>query len=335
MDHGALVKTLLHEVNDGVVVCDSEAKIILFNPAAEILFTHSPLLAKGRSLFKLCCRPPIVQALNLLHFQHNLISRSEDVPYIQFMNKVIASEQFLRCRISFLASQSGIKKSFVLILEDISSWFSAEGSTSSKIEEFRAPMTNLRAAVENLTEFPEMSPVMRSGFENVLVQETLNLTAAFNSLDHSCNVLRQMQSHLAELDTKLFIRYLIGYLDKKNLPVSSITAGNSRVKIDIYGLFLILDFLVGTLRKKKSQKEFHCEITTGEQFIFIDFVWPGKFRASGSVKAMLEKKLKNSLGERTVASILHTMEADMWGQQHKKTTSMLRLALPLAMTTDP
>ena len=334
MDHEALLKTLMHQLKDGVIVCNSAAKIILFNPAAENLFTHSPLLAKGRSLFKLCCQPPVEQALNFLQYQHNLESSSDGIPYIQFMNKAIGREQFLRCRLSFLTPQSGTKKSFVLVLEDISSWYSAEGSTLSQIEEFRAPMTNLRAAVENLTEFPEMSPVMRSGFENVLVQETLNLAEAFNSLAHSCNDLMQIQNHLAELNTELFIRYLARYLSQKDLTVNSMPAGSSKVKVDIYGLLLILDFLIETLRKKKINKGFNCEITTGEQFIYIDFIWPGKFRATDSVKATLGKKLTHSLGKRTVASILHTMEADMWSQQHDKTKSMLRLALPLVMKTD-
>ena len=179
-----------------------------------------------------------------------------------------------------------------------------------------------------------MSPVMRSGFENVLVQETLNLAAAFNSLAHSSNVLMQIQSHLAELNTELFIRYLTRYLSQKDLTVHSMPAGTSRVKVDIYGLLLILDFLIETLRRKKLKKGFTCGITAGEQFIYIDFIWPGNFRATGTVKAMLEKKLTHSLGKRTVASILHTMEADMWSQQHDKTKSLLRLALPLVMRTD-
>ena len=38
MDQGELLKTLLHEMKDGVVVCDPEAKITLFNTAAEDLF---------------------------------------------------------------------------------------------------------------------------------------------------------------------------------------------------------------------------------------------------------------------------------------------------------
>ena len=42
---------------------------------------------------------------------------------------------------------------------------------------------------------------MRSAFENVLVQESLNLTDAFASLEKAWNYLIQTQSHLIEINS--------------------------------------------------------------------------------------------------------------------------------------
>ena len=330
MDQDALLKTLLHELKDGVVVCNAEAKISLFNTAAEDLFGRSQLLGKGQSLYNLCYRPPVEVALSLLAYQHNLDNRSEFLPYVQFLNKAIGREQYFRCRVSFLALRPDTKNSFVLLIEDISSWYTPENPMFMKIEEFRAPMTNLRAAVENLTEYPEMSPVMRSAFENVLIQETLNLTEAFNSLAGSCNVLMQTQNNLTELNAVLLFSYLAHHLRNKKIPVTFSAADSGSVKVDIYGLRLIWDYLVDRILRREKKKGVICQASAGEQFVFLDFIWPGKILATGAVKDLLEDKVEHSLGEMTIASILHTMEGDIWSQQQTKSKSMLRLALPVA-----
>ena len=330
MDHGALLKTLLHELKEGVIVCGPDAKITLFNQAAEDLFGRGQSLGKGKSLYNLCLQPPVEHALSLLQYQHDLKNQSEPLSYVQFMNATIGQEQYFRCRVSFLPPLTATKNSFVIIFEDISAWYTPDNPLFMKIEGFRAPMTNLRATVENLTEYPEMSPVMRSAFENVLVQESLNLTEAFNSLARSCRVIMQTQNHLAEMNTEVLFGYVAHHLHNKKISLAASPEQSIAVKVDIYGLLLVLDYLISRLQQKKKSSGLSCEALIGEKFIYFDFVWLGEFIATSIVKAMLKEKLEHSVGGMTVASILHSMDGDIWSQQHKNSRSMLRLALPIA-----
>ena len=334
MDQGALLKTLLYELKDGVIVCDSGARITLFNQAAEDLFAQNKLLKKNLSLYDLCHQRPVEEALRLLAYQHGLSSQAQTLPYIQFMNKAVGRNQYFRCRVSFSSPSSAGKKSFVLVLEDISAWYTPENPLLLKIEEFRAPMTNIRAAVENLTEYPEMSPVMRSAFENVLVQETHNLTEAFNDLARSCNVLMQKHNHLMELSTEELFSYVTHHLELQGIPVTATPDTAICVKVDIYGLLLMLDFLADKIGQEQAKKGLTCEAHIGEQFIFLDFIWTGKYMATGSVSAILEEELEYSLGEMPLGSLLHAMDGDIWSQQHNKKKSMLRLALPIVKRAD-
>ncbi|KPJ99355.1 MAG: hypothetical protein AMJ60_05305 [Desulfobacterales bacterium SG8_35] len=331
MDYEALLKTLLHELKDGVIVCGPDAKISLFNRAAEDLFGRTQALRKGGSLYSLCFQSPVEHALSLLQYQHELKSLSGPLPYVQFINASISREQYFRCRVSFLHPMSAAENSFIIIFEDISAWYAPDNPLFIKIEEFRAPMTNLRAAVENLTEYPEMSPVMRSAFENVLVQESLSLTEAFESLARSCNVLMHTQNHLTELNTEVLFGYVRRHLDNKKISVAASAGQSAPVKVDIYGLLLVLDCLAGRIRQTHKQKELSCEAHIGEQFIYFDFIWPGESLATGALKAILEEKLKHSVGGMTVASILHSMDGDIWSLQQENSKSTLRLALPIAM----
>ncbi len=330
MDPEALLKTLLHELKDGVIVCDPEAKISLFNQAAGDLFGRSQALCKGKSLYSLCLQPPVEHALSLLQYQHAFKKQSEPFPYIQFMNASISQEQFFRCRVSLLPSLAETKKSFVMIFEDISAWYIPDNPLFMKVEEFRAPMTNLRAALENLTEYREMSPVMRSAFENVLVQESLNMTEAFNALANSCNVIMQTQNNLTELNTEVLFGYAAHHLQNQKIPAATSPEKSIGVQVDLYGLFQVLDYLAREIQHNQKGAGFSSELHVGKQFIYFDFIWAGPIMPTAFVEKMLEKKLEYSIKGMSVSSILRSMEGDIWSQQHEKSTSMLRLALPIA-----
>jgi DNA polymerase-3 subunit epsilon len=334
MDYGAILNTLLHELKEAVIVCDNDANIILFNRAAEDSFDRNKPLSTGKSLYNLCLQPPVEHALSLLQYQHGLKSPPESFPYVQFMNASASQESFFRCRVSLLPPLSETKNSFVIIFENISTWYIPDNPLFMKIEEFRAPMTNLRAAVENLTEFPEMSPVMRSAFENVLVQESLNLTEAFNSFSSSCRVIMQTHNHLSEMNTEVLFGYVTDYLEKKGISVAVSADRDICVKVDIYGLLLVLDYLVSRILQTQQKTRLSCEANIGEQFMYFDFIWSGPFIPTAAVEKMLEKTLDNSVGRMTVASILHSMDGDIWSQQHETSKGTLRLALPVALKTE-
>jgi len=330
MDHGALLNTLLHSLKDGVLVCGPDAKITIFNQAAEDLFGGRRSLSKGTSLYSLCLQAPVEHALKLLQYQHELERRTESLPFIQFMNADVGQEKYFRCRISYVPLPTGKKKSFVIVFEDISAWYSPGNPLFMKIEEFRSPMTNLRASVENLTEYPEMSPVMRSAFENVLVQESLNLTEAFDSLARSCRVIMQTQNLLTTMNTELLFGYVAHHLQNKKISVAAAADKTIGVKVDIYGLLLVLDYLAGRIKQKQKGTDISCEVHIGEQFVYFDLIWSGPFIATAVVEKMLAKKLEDSIGGMTVAAILHAMEGDIWSKQHDSAKSTLRLALPIA-----
>jgi DNA polymerase-3 subunit epsilon len=332
MNHEVLLQALLPGLKEGVIVCDAEAGIILCNQAAVELFGDAPLPRPGDSLYSFCLQPPVKHALSLLKFQQQDKKKNPAAlpPQIQFMNTTSSQDRFFRCRVSMLPLSTGQKDSFIFIFDDVSSWYNPANSLYMKVEEFRAPMTNLRAAVENLTEHPEMSPVMRSAFENVLVQESLNLTEAFDSLAGSCNLLLRAQSHLAQMSTGLLFGYVEHYLQRRKIPVSVAAERTAQVKVDSFGLVLALDFLAGKIRRERAPETITCHCHTGETFVYFDFIWPGEFFPPVMVESLLKKRLKSSVGGLTVASIFHAMEGDMWSQQLGNREGLLRVALPVA-----
>jgi DNA polymerase-3 subunit epsilon len=332
MEDEMLLQALLPGLKEGVIICDSRARILLCNQEVIGLLGNNPSPCPGDSLYSFCLQPPVKHALSLLKFEQQDKGKNSLVQphYIQFMNATRGQDRFFRCRLSMLPADIGRKGSFIIIFEDVSTWFNPDNPLSMRVEEFRSPMTNLRAAVENLTEHPEMSPVMRTAFENVLVQESLNLTEAFDSLVGACNLLLQAQSHLAEMRTTLLFGYVKQYLQRRKIQVFVAEDRTVQVKVDSFGLVLALDFLAGKIRRENAVESISCHCHIGETFVYFDFVWPGEFLPPSVVESLLKKRLKSTVGELTVSAIFHVMEGDMWSQQLDDGKGMLRIALPIA-----
>jgi DNA polymerase-3 subunit epsilon len=332
VDSEILLQTLLQELKDGVIVCNHEAKIVIFNQAAADLFDQdNKLLSKGTSLFRLCHQAPVKHALDLLHYQMQEIkNNSKHNPSLQFINEATNQKKFFSCRMSILPSKVAHKHFIVIIFEDVSTWYRPDNLLFKKIDEFRAPMTNLRAAVESLTEHPEMSPVMRSAFENVLVQESLTLSETFDSLDHACNLFMQSQSHLTEIKSDILFGFIANHFRSSEIRFTAPKYFSVDLKVDSYGLILVLDHLADKIQRKRKPAELLCEIHTGKRFVYFDFIWQGEFIPTAVVQTMLEDKILNSVGELSMAVILHSMGGDIWSKKHDKAKSTLRLALPLA-----
>jgi DNA polymerase-3 subunit epsilon len=335
MDHEYLLKTLLDEIQHGVLICNHDAKISLANQAAADLFGREESIATGDSLYSFCLQAPAEHARDLLLYQvqENLVTQNSR-PAITFMNMTIGQEKFLRCRMNLLQTQADSPDSFIIIMDDASAWYQPDNQMSVKIEEFRAPMTNLRAAVENLTEHPDMSPVMRSAFENILVQESLNLTGAFDSLTRTCDLQMQAQNHLTEINLEVFCRYLEKHFQENTIPFSAAAHPEAAVKVDSFALLKVLDFLVARIQQERNLSQVTCETPLGKKFLYINFIWKGELLSTSAVETILAEILKDSIGSLPLASILHTMGGDIWSQQLENSYSILRLALPLAQKTD-
>ena len=330
MNPEALLETLLAELNEGVVACQPDGKVTLFNRAAAELLGRAGPLRRGSSIYRFCSRPPLEHALDFLHYQHGNTKEEDRPAAVQFMNTAVGQDRFFRCRVRFLPPGSGAADSFVVIFEDISAWHVPDNPLMLKIEHLRAPLTNLQAAVESLTEYREMSPVMRSAFENVLVQESLNLTEAFSLLAGSCRDIMQTHDPLTVLAGDILSGYVAHFLRQKNIPVATAPAEDTRVKVDIYGFMQVLEFLARTLAASQGKSGLSCEVAVGGQFIYFDFIWSGPVMPAAMVEKMLEQAMGEGIKGMTVSSVLRAMDGDIWSQKHGETKGMLRLALPVA-----
>jgi DNA polymerase-3 subunit epsilon len=315
----------------GVIVCDAEQRITLFNRSAEDLLNQDESLKLGGNLYKVFPPGPIKHALNLVRYRQAEEDKAEyGQQYVQFMNSTCDQSSFFQCRLCLMQTAPQTDDSFVIIFEDSGSWYAPGSRSYLQTEELRGPIANLRAAVENITEHPDMPPVMRSAFENVLVQESLNLSNSFDSLADTCLGMLQSQSHLVAMRSSFFFGYLQLYLEKKGVPVTRNPDRSCVIKLDSHGLLLVVELMIDQISKVDRSGSLSCEAHCGEQFAYIDLLWAGEPLAAADIETWLEKVLQESVGKTTASGILQGQGGDIWSQPHSKPGfSILRLAMPV------
>ena len=331
MTQETLLQTIIQTMKGGVIVCDAEQRITLFNQAAENLLNQSESLKPAGPLHKVFPAGPVQHALDLVGYNQTEEDKAEyRQQYVQFMNSTCDQSRFFQCRLCLMQTAGQTDNSFVIIFEDAGSWYAPGSRVYLHTEELRGPIANLRAAVENITEHPDMPPVMRSAFENVLVQESLNLSNSFDSLADTYHGLLQSQSHLIAMRSSFFFGYLQNYLGKKGVPVTRNPDCSCLIKVDSHGLLLVVDFMIGQIKKSSRGSSLSCEAHCGEQFAYIDLLWPGEPLATADIETWLENILQESVGKVKVSEILQGQGGDIWSQPHSKPGfSIFRLAMPV------
>ena len=141
---------LMSELAEGVLVCNAEGRILLYNERARQLFTgDEALLGLGRSLFGLIDREQVAHARDKLQGGSALA---------RFVTATPAG-RLLKVQAAPVAGEAAIA-GMVLTLEDVTGVLDREQQRLRLLHALtssvRSPAANLRAAAENLASYPDM-----------------------------------------------------------------------------------------------------------------------------------------------------------------------------------
>jgi DNA polymerase-3 subunit epsilon len=187
---------LMSELSESVIVCNSAGRILLYNQRSQLLLGggsgksagHEPpaLVGLGRSLFGIVDRNVVSHALD--HIHHRL--RHGDRHPVSMFVITTRGGQLLRAHMApvIAAPVEGAGTAeisgFVLVLEDIRRELEIgslrDQLLTSLTEGTRSSLANVRAAVENLVGYPQMSPSQQQQFLHIISAETEKLGNQLN-----------------------------------------------------------------------------------------------------------------------------------------------------------
>jgi DNA polymerase-3 subunit epsilon len=333
---------LMSELSEGVLLCNVDGRILLYNERAKALFgaaAQAPgarrgLVGLGRSVFALLDRDQVAHALDKLQFS---LDQAVEFPDTRFITNAVTGA-LIKVNMAPFLSAGGRIAGMVLTLEDVTELLDLEGQRRSLLQAFaagvRSPMASLRAAAENLASFPEMNETRRLQFIEIVAAESRHVCAIINdALSEYADALKAGLS-LEDMRAADLLNVARRRIEAVlGLPCSvEQTPDDIWIKVDSFALVEALAYLAGCLRDDYGVRSVGLRAAINGRFAELDLVWSGAIVASDALSLWELQPMQIGAQQTplTLKDVLDRHGGEVWVQSHKiSQTAWFRLLLPL------
>lgn len=334
------LSALMSELSQGVLLCNAEGRILLYNEQARALFGQAAaagaqpsLVGLGRSVFGLLDRDQVAHALDKIQYS---LDRESQYPITKFLAST-SGERLLKVQLApFLSAERRIA-GMVLTLEDVTDTVGQEARRRSLLQALatrvRQPAANIRAAAENMVASPEMSEQQRVKFAEIIAAESHGLSVTINeALREHADALKAGLS-LEDMPVADLIKVACRRIDSLlGLPTSVEQIDESLwIKVDSYAFAHVLASLAARLRDEYGVRDIRFRAAAGGGFVELDLVWSGAIVATDAL-ALWETEpmqLGSDQSSLTFRDVLERHGGEVWRQSHPQShTSWFRFLLP-------
>ncbi|MEW6220743.1 MAG: hypothetical protein AB1634_14595 [Thermodesulfobacteriota bacterium] len=324
---------LLAALPEALLLCDGQARILFWSPATAALLRSGPPLAAGSSLYSYLERPPLEHAFRFLRLPgppKGQVAGGE-ARRVKVLATAFHGQALCTCTVTALGGppDGGV---FALALARAAAPGQTGRDLAAGLETLRAPLANLRAAVENLASYPTMAAVMRSAFENVVAQETITLSHRFQVLMQAADSLSPADSLMLPVPWPDLLALVNQRRQERSRPALASSGPATALLVESHPFVVMLDLLAAGVEALRPARPLHWEMAPGERLACLDLVWSGEPLAAAQVDALLSTPLPETPGGQTVSQVAARHGCDPWSRGHRTSSSeaVLRLPIPMA-----
>jgi DNA polymerase-3 subunit epsilon len=304
----------------------------------------SGYIGLGRSVFRLLGSDLVSHALEQLR---NRMERHEASPAVVFM-AALEEGRLVRARIAPVAAvesatAEGSPVGFVLLLEDIAEDVEraerADAWLQALAQNVRSALAGVRAAVENLMNFPDMDVARRRQFTGIIGHEADRLTIELDSTmrDYSRHVQsRRSLEEMRAADLIEVIRHRLHQRLHLEARVDNVDA-SIWVKVDSYTIVQAVCYLVSRLKAHCGVDAVCLSAAGAGRHARLDLAWTGPPLSASTALAWEDEALTvgGEASSLTFREVLDRHHAEAWYESGDATRPpCFRLLLPLGQPGD-
>ena len=246
------LEAILLDLSEGVIVCNLEHRILLYNQAAVRILNAHDALGLARSLFGVLTREPVLLTLELLLQQDEGATGNGAAEMIQkearrFVCTSADLGTFLQAKLSLVREQSGRPSGYVLTFADVSAELESVAQRDALLREvaieWRRPLASLRAAAEMLADEPQLEANQRRVFQDVVCKEVDALHQRFAEVARCYERLATGPWPLADIYSLDPFRAVRRRLVADRIEVTPVGVP-AWMNADSHSLVLALEFLI-------------------------------------------------------------------------------------------
>jgi DNA polymerase-3 subunit epsilon len=332
---------LMSELSEGVLVCNVEGRILLYNERARQLLAPQGALAPqyaplglGRSVFALLDRDQVAHALDKVQQR---LAQGGERPVTRFVASV-AHGALLRVVVAPFFDADQRVAGMVFTLDDVTGLLGREGQRLALLHSLaaglRSPVANVRAAAENLVAFPEMDDARRAQFAQIVAAESGVLSGRLNTAMNEYADALKASLTLEDMSVADLVSVARRRIETAlALPTRADAISDDLwVRVDSFAFVQALAYVAGRLRDEYGVREVQFRAQASGAFAELDLVWTGAIVASDAFSLWELQPMRIGADETplTLKDVLDRHGGEAWTQAHKQShTAWFRFLLPL------
>jgi len=339
---------LMSELAQAVVVCNLDGRILLYNNRARLQFkalaqgptsvSGGALIGLGRSIFSILEKNQVEHAQEVIR-QRLTAGKTAISNFIT----TTRGGQLLRAQMVPVLAAGGegetAMSGYVLTVENITRSIEQEARRDqvlhSLTEGSRSALGNIRAAVANLIDYPDMEPELRERFVNVVGDEAAKMS---QRLDQTMADFSDSMKTRWPLEDILGIDIIAAAqrrIDEKlQLPSKTEALDDALwIKADSFSLVFALVFLASRLKDHYEPRELRFRLTSEGKLAYLDLIWAGPAMSSETFYTWERESMQ--IGSETsplsLRDVIDRHGGEIWYQREKAAhRAFFRFVLPVA-----
>ncbi|MEY3612003.1 MAG: hypothetical protein RJB14_1725 [Pseudomonadota bacterium] len=346
---------LISELNQSVVVCNLDGRIVLFNNRARMQFKRmagagsvtagAEWMGIGRSIYTVFDRALMAHALENIRQR---MARGAQHPSTQFLTSTV-SGQLLRVQMAPVRSGSDLEpwspvnatdiQGFVLMLDNVTQSFEEETRRDQVLlglmESSRASLANVQSAVERLAQ-DDLDAEAREKFLRVLRQEVNAMGQRISDLVVRSTETLKTRWPLEEMlgtDLVLAAQQRIATHCGRELRDVVLDTVDPQVwlRVDSFGVLQVLTYLASRLFDEFALHFVQLRLTQADDKVHLDLVWTGQVMSTETVMSWELEPMHQGQDHSplTVRDVMDRHGGVMWFERERtRHQAFFRLVLP-------